>query len=269
MFEAIGSLVGAGLNYLGGQKNLALQKAAMKKGIQWKVADAKKAGIHPLYALGAPAFNPSPVNFGDMASAGQDIGRALDAGKTFKGKVDEFTAATQKLQIRRMELENNLLASQVAKSNQPGNPPTIPDPGGQDPHLISGQGNSAPTVSYTSPVVKNIPQKRTAPDPRKPHQDPAAVSDYMWAKTRDGYVRLPSTDAKQQMEDMIIPEMQWSYRNVVKPYFQEYGPGDVPYPAPAGMVWKMKPDTQEFYLAPIKYRPYPRGNRHPGIHRRR
>ena len=34
-------------------QNIALQREFAQQGIQWKVVDARKAGISPLYALGA------------------------------------------------------------------------------------------------------------------------------------------------------------------------------------------------------------------------
>lgn len=69
-------------------EQLKFQREFAKSGIQWRVEDAKKAGLHPLYALGAqglPQYSPSysadavgPA----LASAGQDIGRAVMARAT-------------------------------------------------------------------------------------------------------------------------------------------------------------------------------------------
>lgn len=56
------------------------QKEFAQMGIRWRVADAKAAGLHPLFALGAatPGYSPS-VQVGDSghAQAGQEISRAM------------------------------------------------------------------------------------------------------------------------------------------------------------------------------------------------
>lgn len=82
----------AGASLLGGKKsadaqesmaqsNIAYQKEFAKHGIQWRVADAKAAGINPLAALGVNPvqFNPVyiPGNDRGFESAGQAIGNAL------------------------------------------------------------------------------------------------------------------------------------------------------------------------------------------------
>ncbi|UDN67860.1 DNA pilot protein [robinz microvirus RP_153] len=60
------------------------QEEFAKHGIQWKVADARAAGLHPLFALGAstPGFSPTiasdPIGPA-IASAGQNVARAAMA----------------------------------------------------------------------------------------------------------------------------------------------------------------------------------------------
>lgn len=91
--ELISSLISAGSSLLGGllnrksakkqvDQNTALQREFAQNGIQWRVADAKKAGLHPLYALGGggATYSPSPIttHMGDaVAQAGQAIGGAM------------------------------------------------------------------------------------------------------------------------------------------------------------------------------------------------
>lgn len=157
----LGNLIAAGSSLLGGlfgnksaakqqKQNIAQQKEFAQSGIQWRVEDAKKAGIHPLYALGAQthSFAPNPV-FDSMgpalASAGQDIGRAVSATQSHQGRADAYTTAVQDLSLTRMGLENELLSSQIAKINQAGVPPAMSGPG--DSGIIPGQGD----VSFVLP----------------------------------------------------------------------------------------------------------------------
>lgn len=109
-----GSLIGAGGNLLGGllgsreaSKNRAAQKEFAQFGIRWRVADAKAAGLHPLYALGAQVPSFSPVHSeapAQLAEMGQNIGRAVQAQMTAREKV-------------RAALELQLLQSQIGETD--------------------------------------------------------------------------------------------------------------------------------------------------------
>lgn len=128
----LGTLLKAGSSLIGGllqgkqaDKNIKLQKQFAQKGIQWKVADSLKAGIHPLYGLGANTISFSPVPVGGglggaISDMGQDISRAIDAGGTTEDRV------LRKLQLERAGLENELLKSQIATARSaqigPGSP---------------------------------------------------------------------------------------------------------------------------------------------------
>lgn len=71
------------------RENIALQREFAQSGIQWRVADAKAAGLHPLYAIGGSgaSFSPNPVVVGggssgggvDYSEMGQNVGRAVAA----------------------------------------------------------------------------------------------------------------------------------------------------------------------------------------------
>lgn len=162
----LGSLISAGSNLLGGllgqnsqedalKKQIKLQKEFAQKGIQWKVADAKAAGIHPLYALGANTISYSPSAVGsDLASGlsamGQDIGRAVDAVSTSKERA--AAAALDALQLERAGLENELLRSQITGENiknagQLG--PAMPD--------INNTGNPGDPLKIGGVTIKTDP----------------------------------------------------------------------------------------------------------------
>lgn len=138
---AIASLVGGKLS---GDRQEALAHQNMmqqilfaKHGIQWKVEDAKAAGIHPLYALGASTQSYSPVSIGGddlgsgLAKAGQDIGRALTAGQSGSQREAAFETGVKKLQLEGLGLDNDIkrarLASMVATTTQAGTPPPLAD----------------------------------------------------------------------------------------------------------------------------------------------
>lgn len=90
-----GAAISAAGSLLGGRKqskateaandaNIRYQKEFAQQGIRWRVEDAQKAGIHPLYAINAnvPTFSPTVVAdpMGNaVAQAGQAIGRGVAA----------------------------------------------------------------------------------------------------------------------------------------------------------------------------------------------
>lgn len=155
----LGDVISAGSSIAGGimskneaDQNRKFQKKAMKKSIQWRVKDAEKAGISPLYALGAPTFSPAVTMSGmpeAMAQAGQNIGRAADAYLDRDEKATAYTKSVEQLSLTRMGLENELLASQIANLRQPGSPPAAP---GRH-NLIPGQGSTGIGKVKTDPDV--------------------------------------------------------------------------------------------------------------------
>ena len=144
MGDFFGSLIGAAGNLLGGilgqntqsniaQQNLAFQEQMASSGIQMKVADARKAGISPLVALGAQTFNPSPVsvssNFGEgVSAAGQNLGRAVSSlMPDQKSRADQLNEELLQAKIDNVNADTThqfLLNSKLATAFQPGNPPT-------------------------------------------------------------------------------------------------------------------------------------------------
>lgn len=114
------------------EQNIQLQREFAQNGIRWKVADAQKAGVHPLFALGANTTSFSPVSVGTLADtnigegiaeAGQNLGRAIDATRTNK---DKAAVRINELTVERGELENQLLREQIRNMRaQTG--PALPD----------------------------------------------------------------------------------------------------------------------------------------------
>ncbi|MEM2002493.1 MAG: hypothetical protein QXT77_07620 [Candidatus Methanomethylicaceae archaeon] len=77
-----GSLMGASSQRKANKRNILAQREFAQKGIRWRVADAKAAGVHPLFALGAQtsSFTPSiqPTTDGSgVANASAHIGDAV------------------------------------------------------------------------------------------------------------------------------------------------------------------------------------------------
>ncbi len=59
--------------------DLAQQREFAQMGVQWRVEDAKKAGLHPLYAIGANTPSYTPVARVGQADLGRGVSRAAAA----------------------------------------------------------------------------------------------------------------------------------------------------------------------------------------------
>lgn len=262
----IGSIISAGASLLGGlfgnkaqkdaneamladkEKDRQLQREFAQSGIQWRVQDAKAAGVHPVYALGGSgaSYTPSSISLGAesalgnaFSSAGQDIGRAVNATRTSSQRVDAFTKAAQALTLEKGALENELLKSQIGRLRQTSSPAL---PSASQNWLVDGQGNS--------PSVETKPLERTASDPSRTYQEPGAINELGWSRTAaGGFAPVPSKDVKERIEDTFIPDLMWSFRNNVLP---NVGFGaKPPFPAPAGKAWQWSYTDQSYHLVDI------------------
>lgn len=168
--------------------------------IQWRVADAKAAGIHPLYALGANVSVPTPSVVGSrepsmgerLSSMGQDISRAVNAYKSTEERA-AGKLATQ-LALEKAGLENDLLRSQIARENSAQLPPGL-----------NG--------------VNSIPTKLNNPDPSgQTGKEAGVTNDWTYTRTASGGLApVASADVKERIEDAFIPEISHAWRNNITP----------------------------------------------------
>lgn len=232
------------------KRNARLQKLFANRAIGWKVRDARRAGIHPIYALGAPTTSYAPQTVGNVHSpvtgigdaisaSSQHIGRAIEAGSTHDGR---FTQQLQGLTLQRAELENALLSSQLARVNSPGTPPAIPAEGQR--WLVDGQ------VPYPSVggLFKDEPVKRNISDPAAPWSEAAPVSDLNYTRTKDGYAVVPSKDFNDRAEDNLVAQLTWFVRNQLVPsiYPSKQTPPSHMTAGPGERV-RLNPFTGEYY----------------------
>lgn len=158
-------------NALAAERNIKMQNTFAQEGIRMRVKDARAAGIHPLYALGAQTSTFSPVTVGavpesglaaGLANSSQDLSRAFNATRTQPERT-EAVAAT-KLQLEGLALDNDIkratFASAVQRLQQNQNPP-IPTTGPfvvpeankpEDRQPIMANGQRLQTDPGTSPA---------------------------------------------------------------------------------------------------------------------
>lgn len=151
----IGPLISAGASLLGGflqrgaqqdanaanaeqaRLNMNAQREFAQNSVLWRTQDAERAGVHPVYALGAPGMNFSPVQVGATAesgvgtalqSMGQDLSRSVGAYRPPSEKVAAIGQAQQvasnalDLDTKKVNLE--ILRAKLAAMG-PGMPPGV------------------------------------------------------------------------------------------------------------------------------------------------
>lgn len=191
------------------QQNLKYQMLFAKKGLRWKINDARKAGVAPLAALGAQgqSFSPSFVGATQAgqgvadaaASMGQGISRAATALGDADAQNTEYLRKLQQLQLDNMTLQNQALGSQIRLMTQPGTPPAAPV--AADRYLIPGQGQG---VDYSNSKYVRPGQNSV---------DPGSMNEFSRVHTSDGgQVLVPGKDIKAATEDAFVPESQMAIR---------------------------------------------------------
>lgn len=236
LFQGAGAVLGLS----SANKDRKLQKQFAQNQIQWKVADAKAAGVHPLYALGAPTISFSPVGDGgagaSLSELGQDLTRARMAGMDSRQRAAEFAATAARnamndrmaaerhaIDLEHGALQNDLLRSQLARMNS------------------AQVGPSSPSAAPGS--VEFQPSRPTVSARNDRSRDPGTITDYRYAYTDGGrrLVLAPSTDWQGNVDDFTNPQtLGWTWRNNVIPFFNRRAltpPDTRDYPVRPGYEW--------------------------------
>lgn len=108
------------------REQLAYQKELAHNQVQWRVEDAKRAGLHPLAALGVSPMSYSPVSGSavgadysgvgqSLQQMGQDIDRARMAGldREERRRALELQDTQTALALRNQELNNQILEQEL------------------------------------------------------------------------------------------------------------------------------------------------------------
>lgn len=205
--------------------NERVQKEFAQNSVRWKVEDARAAGIHPAFALGAPtqSFSThvgqqiSPFVGSSMgsslASAGQDIGRAVAATSIQEQKDDAYTASLKQLNLQKAGLENALLASQINRLSQTSMP-AFPNVARE--RMIPGQGNTPNSGRYKmKPMESEYGAKTNAV------VEPMHLTDVGYLQTRNtpsgSFMPVPSKLAKERIEDDFLAQLDHMMRNRLLP----------------------------------------------------
>lgn len=243
-------------NYKMHQENLSAQERAARNSIAWRVEDAQKAGIHPLYAMGNPGISVSPTGaFASPATMqapiddydpgqtisnmGQNISRAVNS---IRSKEERVTAAVQAAQqarfndlsAKKLEAEIMLLNSETARNQKDQIGPPMPA-------ISAAQANDMARVKYTTNQIGHSAEDNRA-------RSAGTLTDYQFVATDSGIARVPSKDIKERIEENMVLEHGWNVRNLFGPAVQGGGPKppQSEFPLPPGFRWDWNWMTQTF-----------------------
>ena len=252
--SAVGSIAGGILGANSAQNvagmNYEAQKEFAQNGIRWKVEDAKRAGIHPLYALGASTqgYSPSGGYTGDYgisdaaAHFGQGYERAQQAKMTkeerdkqdVRDAIQDMAALEDLNQKRRLNdaqirLANSEIFRNFALSTnalrKTGLPPVMPGGLGG---VIAGQGNSYATGQTTPEISSVVTSEKGTPSVQA-----GSPPDVRFYRTLSGgRAPLPTEDAGDAMDAALGAGLQWSFRNNLVPWLANFFPINDPHRLP-------------------------------------
>lgn len=223
-----------------------------QNGIKWRVEDAKRAGIHPLAALGFSGANTPTISISggyqpsaggydrgpdigaSLANMGQGIGRAVAATQTpLERQMTAFELMRQEQQIRSNDLDIAIKGAQLARITQqlgPGLPANVP------PGSIPGATGTG-TYEAKPPEVLN-------PDPKHQGQTAGpATPNATWQRAPSGDVySVPHKDLN--IDEFSSPGyVSWMIHNKVLPYFsQRYRDAARPsadHLPPGAVAWRL------------------------------
>lgn len=205
------------LNFIGGLMNMNnqnklaqrqedMQRDFAQNSIQWRVNDAKKAGIHPLAALGSQgiSYNPSYVggdNFGgSQASISYTPERKVDEKtQAYNDKVNELNLRMQEANTR--EAEANATLAERSLISNPKNVGGILFGAAQTKGSLINQTGVGHSASPTSM-------------PGQASVNPYGVADVNnavnFTKNMDGSVSLmPSQDIQDLVSESPLERGRW------------------------------------------------------------
>lgn len=241
-----GGLIGANATANAAGLSYEAQKEFAQNGIRWKVEDAKRAGIHPLYALGASTNGFTPVGGygGDYgisdaaAHLGQGFERAQQAKMTkeererqdVRDAIQDMAALEDLRQKKRMndaqirladsEIFRNFALSTNALRNS-GLPPAMP---GGHGGVIPGQGESYAT-GQTTPEISEVVTSASG----LPSVQAGSPPDARFYRTATGRAPLPTEESGDAMDAAFGAGIQWSFRNNILPYLANFFPINDPH----------------------------------------
>lgn len=209
LIGAVGNMFSSGINFLQQQQinkeNYDMQKEFAQNGIQWKVQDAQKAGIHPAVALGAQTYQATP------SSVASDVGSGVSgAFKHFGSAIDSFIDDKEEernlqLESARLDIEAKKLEIQKMKKGSNDGLDSL-NPNNYIPSLSNLSSSNDVKDNKSSPVGSNTGSMYGV--------DSKTFNDITIDKNRDGTFSLNYGEKRQDLySEGFLEKLGWFFRN--------------------------------------------------------
>jgi len=239
----LGSLISAGLGFLNAGRQEKLQKEFAQNSISWKAADAERAGISKVFAMGAPTISYAPSSVGDMGfgDAGKAVGKSIEgqggAGSTTGGKLAGISNEIQRAQLDGLKIDNDIkraeLASKISIASQAG---------------VGGVGQGAvDTIPGTPDSLKLQAQRQ--PSGATPELSYGVSPEVDLYRTKHGFAPQVPQNLQESFESDHVSYFQWLARNKILPYFNSNYMSP-PYQAEPGNYGVYSPLLGEYIKVP-------------------
>lgn len=236
----LGSIISTIGNVASGIFNAKKQEKYAKNALQWKAADAEKAGISKIYAMGAPTHSFNPVSIGADPGLASSIDKTISGQSgphgTTTGKISGISSAIQAAQLDGLKIDNDIkradLASKLNIATQPG-------AGGiMDRDVTQGPGG----VQMEKKIAPSSPGQFNRSFGVSPEVD--------LYRTKEGYAPQIPQQLQEAFESDALGRYQWNMRNKLLPYMNMDAYGTPAHPAPAGSFWTYDPLMGQYVLTP-------------------
>lgn len=207
--SGVGSILSGGLGLLGNSMENSYNEAAAARDrefqrevyqnqYQWKAADAKKAGLHPLAVLGSGTYSASPssVPSADFSKSLGKLGEGI--GDTFAGFMTKDEAAAlaakkDKQADEQHDMNMRETASRIYANNA---------------NALEATRRAA---SYTTPMASGmeiVPGQTDSDDMRKAGKFMGSINKFNWPMNPDGSRGdpIPSSEYREVYEDVPFLE---------------------------------------------------------------
>ncbi|UDN67691.1 DNA pilot protein [robinz microvirus RP_95] len=219
-----------------------VQREFAQNSIQWRAADAEKAGISKVFAMGAPTVSYSPQSVGDygISDAGKAIAQAIPGqggpGSTTGGKLTGLGSEIQQAQLDGLRIDNDIkraeLASKISIATQPGTAHMLDRDVIQGPEGLKLQKQQEP-AGYGSG------NKSFGVSPE--------VSMY---RTKEGFAPQIPQQLQEAFESDALSRWQWNIRNKILPYMSMDAYGTPPHEASPNRYWVYDPVMGQYVHVP-------------------
>lgn len=199
--------------------NYRQQKEFAQMGIRWRVADAKKAGLHPLAAIGmqGASFSPSsmsypmeePTDYG-LSAAGQSFQRAMYAKQTHtEREMARLDVEFAQERVNNMRLQNMGLLTRLNNLDSVPAMPAVGPSALEKEWGIAGQDDAGVRVETSaSPIIRYTPSEVVIKE--QPGYDAGYPAlEQFYQRPDGGLEALPSTKASEPLESAPVSSVKY------------------------------------------------------------